>query len=119
MDLGAALIWLTACGRASWVLTTGINELGSSAQLRGENTLPAEMLGFLHLSAAQMRGTQPAARRRAGHLAEAGQIAARIGERNGLRMHFSPANRSTTRHAPHADPAQSPGWRPSGRRLQV
>jgi hypothetical protein len=42
------LIWLTARGRASRVLTAGISELGPSVRLRGEDTLPAEMLGFLH-----------------------------------------------------------------------
>jgi transcriptional regulator with XRE-family HTH domain len=86
------LMLLTARGHASRVLTAGIDELGPSARLRGEDTLPAEMLGFLHLAAAQCaaRGNQHDDAQ--AHLAEAGEIATRIGERNGLRMHFGPTN---------------------------
>ncbi|MGH3717660.1 MAG: hypothetical protein ACRDRI_02265 [Pseudonocardiaceae bacterium] len=62
------------------------------ARLRDEKTLPAEVLGMLH-----MRHAWIAARRRAGdeataHLDEAGTIAARIGECNGMRRHFGPTN---------------------------
>ncbi len=86
------LMWLTARGRASRMLTEGIDELGLSAHLRGEDTLPAEMLGMMHLAVAQCaaRGKQPDDAH--AHLAEAGEIAARIGERNGMRMHFGPTN---------------------------
>jgi transcriptional regulator with XRE-family HTH domain len=86
------LMLLTARGRASRVLTAGIDELGPSARLRGEDTRPAEMLGFLHLASAQCaaRGNQHDDAQ--AHLAEAGEIATRIGERNGLRMHFGPTN---------------------------
>ncbi|MGH3885508.1 MAG: helix-turn-helix domain-containing protein [Pseudonocardiaceae bacterium] len=86
------LIWLTARGRASRLLTTGINELGGSVRLRGENTLPGEMLGFLHLSAAQCAARDKRDDDARGHLGEATAIAARIGEHNGLRMHFGPTN---------------------------
>jgi hypothetical protein len=86
------LMLLTGRGRASRVLTAGIDELGPSARLRGEDTLPAEMLGFLHLASAQCaaRGNQHDDAQ--AHLAEAGEIATRIGEHNGLRMHFGPTN---------------------------
>lgn len=86
------LMLLAARGRASRVLTAGIDELGSSARLRTEDTLPAEMLGMMHLASAQCaaRGNQHDDAQ--AHLAEAGEIATRIGERNGLRMHFGPTN---------------------------
>jgi transcriptional regulator with XRE-family HTH domain len=86
------LTLLAARGRAARVLTTGINELGRSAQLRGEDTLTAQMLGFLHLAAAQCAARDKRADDAQEHVAEAGQIAARIGEHNGLRMHFGPTN---------------------------
>ncbi|MGH3694862.1 MAG: hypothetical protein ACRDRX_12900, partial [Pseudonocardiaceae bacterium] len=86
------LMLLKARGRASRVLTTGINELGGSVRLRGEDTLPGEMLGFLHLSAAQCAARDKRYDDARGHLDEATAIAARIGEHNGLRMHFGPTN---------------------------
>jgi len=91
------LIWMTARGRALRVLTAGINELGRSVQLRGEDTLPAEMLGFLHLSSAQCaaRDKRPDDARE--HLDEAAAIAERIGEHNGLSMHFGPTNATVWR----------------------
>lgn len=86
------LIWLTARGRASRVLTAGISELGPSVRLRIEDTLPAEMLGFLHLSTAQCAARDHRHDDARVHLDEAAAIAARIGEHNGLRMHFGPTN---------------------------
>ncbi|MGH3773301.1 MAG: helix-turn-helix domain-containing protein [Pseudonocardiaceae bacterium] len=86
------LTLLTARGRASRVLTAGIDELGRSARLRGEDTLPAQMLGFLHLAASQCAARGKRHDDAQAHLAEAATIAARIGERNGLRMHFGPTN---------------------------
>jgi transcriptional regulator with XRE-family HTH domain len=86
------LIWMTARGRASRVLTTGFDELGGSVRLRGEDTLSAEMLGFLHLSAAQCAARDKQNDDAHAHLDEATAIAERIGERNGLRMHFGPTN---------------------------
>jgi hypothetical protein len=85
-------MWLTARGRASRVLTAGIDELGRSTRLHDVDTLAAEMLGFLHLAASQCaaRGEQHDDAR--AHLAEAEAIAARIGECNGMRMHFGPTN---------------------------
>ena len=49
------LMWLTARGRASRVLTAGIDELGPSARLRDEDTPPAEILGMMYLARAQRR----------------------------------------------------------------
>jgi transcriptional regulator with XRE-family HTH domain len=86
------LIWMTARGRASRVLTTGIDELGRSVQLGGTDTLGAQMLGFLHLTAAQCAARDKRGDDARGHLEEAAAIAARIGECNGLRMHFGPTN---------------------------
>jgi hypothetical protein len=66
-------------GRTSRVLTTGIDELGPSARLRSEDTLPAEMLGMMHL--VQVHAARDKQHDRAQtHLAEAKRIAARIGE---------------------------------------
>jgi hypothetical protein len=86
------LIWLTARGRAARLLTAGIDELGQSVQLRNGDTLPAEMFGFLHLSAAQCAARDNRRDDARGHLDEAAAIAGRIGEHNGLRMHFGPTN---------------------------
>ncbi len=86
------LMWLTARGRASRVLTAGIDELGPSTRLRDENTLPAEMLGMTHLVQAQRAARDKQNDDAHAHLAEAEGIAARIGECNGLRMHFGPTN---------------------------
>ncbi len=86
------LTLLTARRRASRVLTAGNDELGQTARLRSEDTLHAEMLGFLHLSAAQCAARSQQHDDAQAHLAEAATIAARMGERNGLRMHFGPTN---------------------------
>ncbi|MGH3814198.1 MAG: helix-turn-helix domain-containing protein [Pseudonocardiaceae bacterium] len=86
------LVLLGARGRASRILTAGIDELGRSARLRGEDTLPAEGLGFVHLASAQCAARDQRGDDALAHLAEAEAIAARIGERNGLRMHFGPTN---------------------------
>ena len=86
------LMGLAARGRASRVLTAGIDELGSSAHLRSEDTVAAEMLGMTHLVQAQCAARSKRPDEASAHLAEAGEIATRIGERNGLRMHFGPTN---------------------------
>ncbi|MGH3998460.1 MAG: hypothetical protein ACRDTJ_13465, partial [Pseudonocardiaceae bacterium] len=86
------LILLTARGRASRVLTEGIDELGLSARLRSEDTRAAQMLGFLHLSSAQCAARGHHYDDARTHLAEAEEIAEQIGECNGLRMHFGPTN---------------------------
>ncbi len=86
------LMWLNARGRASRVLTAGIDELGPSVHLRSEDTLAAEMLGMMHLAQAQRAARDKQHDDAHAHLAEAGAIAARIGECNGMRMHFGPTN---------------------------
>jgi hypothetical protein len=86
------LMWLTARGRASRLLTAGIDALAPSVRLRGADTLPAEMLGFLHLTAAQCTARDQRRDDARAHLDEAGKIAARIGECNSMRMHFGPTN---------------------------
>lgn len=73
---------LTACGRASRVLTVGIDELGSSARLGHEDTLAAEMLGMTHLVQAQRAARDKQNDDARMHVAEAEGIAARIGECN-------------------------------------
>ncbi|MGH3942921.1 MAG: helix-turn-helix domain-containing protein [Pseudonocardiaceae bacterium] len=86
------LVEFGARGRALRVLTTGIDELGASARLSDANTLPAEMLGFAHLVQAQCAARGQRNDDAQAHLAEAGKIATRIGECNGMRMHFGPTN---------------------------
>jgi transcriptional regulator with XRE-family HTH domain len=88
------LMWLNARGRALRVLTAGIDELGLSACLHGEgeDTLLTEMLGMMHLAQAQRAARDKQNDDAHAHLAEAGEIAARIGECNGMRMHFGPTN---------------------------
>ncbi|MGQ0777631.1 MAG: helix-turn-helix domain-containing protein [Pseudonocardiales bacterium] len=86
------LLRLNARGGASRVLTTGIDELASSVRLRSEDTLPAEGLGFAHLASAQCAARGKRRDDAQAHLAEAREIATRIGECNGMRMHFGPTN---------------------------
>ena len=86
------LVEFSARGRASRVITSGINELERSAQLRSEDTLCAEMLGFAHLVQAQRAARDKQHDNARTHLDEAEKIAARIGECNGMRMHFGPTN---------------------------
>jgi hypothetical protein len=78
------LMWVTARGRASRLLTEGIDELGQSASLRDEDTLPAEMLGMMHLASAQCATRENQHDDAHAHLAEAERVAVRIGECNGM-----------------------------------
>jgi transcriptional regulator with XRE-family HTH domain len=86
------LMWLTARGRASRLLITGIDALAPSAQLRGEDTLSVEMLGLMHLASAQCAARNQQRDDALTHLAEAEGIAKQIGECNSMRMHFGPTN---------------------------
>jgi len=86
------LVEFGARGRASRVLAAGIDELGPSARLRSADTLPAEMLGFLHLVSAQRAARDKQNDDAQAYLAEAEGIAVRIGECNGMCMHFGPTN---------------------------
>jgi hypothetical protein len=85
-------MWLTARGRASRLLITGIDALAPSAQLRSEDTLSAEMLGLMHLASAQCAARAKQRDDAMTHLAEAEGIAKQIGECNSMRMHFGPTN---------------------------
>ncbi|MGH3793949.1 MAG: helix-turn-helix domain-containing protein [Pseudonocardiaceae bacterium] len=78
--------------RARAVASRGIDDLTPAVRLGSADTLPAEMLGFLHGSLAftavdERRGDDARA-----HLDEAAMIASRIGECNGMRRHFGPTN---------------------------
>jgi hypothetical protein len=86
------LMWLTARGRASRLLITGIDSLGQSAQLHGEDTLSAEMLGLMHLASAQCAARSQQCDEAMTHLLEADRIAKQVGECNSMRMHFGPTN---------------------------
>ncbi|MGH3717664.1 MAG: helix-turn-helix domain-containing protein [Pseudonocardiaceae bacterium] len=86
------LMLLGAHDRARTVVSTGIDEITPAVRLGAGDTLPAEMLGMLHgrnawIAARARRGDEARA-----HLDEAGTIADRIGERNGMRRHFGPTN---------------------------
>ncbi|MGQ0779115.1 MAG: helix-turn-helix domain-containing protein [Pseudonocardiales bacterium] len=90
--LASDLSQLGAQDRALTVVSTGIDELSPRVRLSDEDTLPAEMLGFLHcrhawIAARQRRGDEASA-----HLDEAATIAARIGECNSMGRHFGPTN---------------------------
>ncbi|HEY2762530.1 MAG TPA: helix-turn-helix transcriptional regulator [Pseudonocardiaceae bacterium] len=83
---------LGAQDRARALVSTGIDELTPAVRLDTADTLPAEMIGFLHLrhawiSARERRGDEARA-----HLDEAAMIARRVGERNGMGRHFGPTN---------------------------
>ena len=86
------LMRLAARRRATVTLTAGIDELTPAVRIRSASTLPGEMAGLMHLTSAQT-----AARERRGddahaHLAEAADLAGRLGECNGMRQHFGPTN---------------------------
>jgi hypothetical protein len=88
----ADLMFLAARDRAKVMVSIGIDELTPAVRLGTEITLPAEMLGMLHtrrawIAAHERRGDEARA-----HLDEAGMIATRIGECNGMRRHFGPTS---------------------------
>lgn len=83
---------LGAQDRAREVVSIAMNELTSTVRLDAADTLPAEMLGFLHLRHAWIAARERRGDEARAHLAEAGVIAARTGERNGMRRHFGPTN---------------------------
>lgn len=83
---------LGAQDRARVVVSTGINELTSVVRLDAADTLPAEILGFLHGRAAWIAARERHGDEARAHLDEAGMIAGRVGECNGMRRHFGPTN---------------------------
>lgn len=90
--LASDLSCLGAQDRAQAVVSAGIDELTPLIRLRDTDTLPAEMLGFLHLRHAWIVARQRRGDEAYAHLDEAGTIAARIGECRGMGRHFGPTN---------------------------
>jgi hypothetical protein len=86
---------LTSTGartRARTVLSEGIDNLAPAVHLSGTDTLPAELVGMMHLQQARTAARQKRSDDAHAHLAEAAQLADRVGERNGMRQHFGPTN---------------------------
>jgi transcriptional regulator with XRE-family HTH domain len=81
-----------ARGRAQMVLSEGIDELTPAVQVAGSDTLPAEIVGMMHLQQARTAARQHRADDAHAHLDEAAHVADRVGERNGMRQHFGPTN---------------------------
>ena len=86
---------LTSMGaraRAQAVLSEGIDELTPAVQIAASDTLPAEIVGMMHLQQARTAARQHRAVDAHSHLDEAAHVADRVGERNGMRQHFGPTN---------------------------
>ncbi|MDQ3763711.1 MAG: helix-turn-helix transcriptional regulator [Actinomycetota bacterium] len=86
---------LTSMGartRAHAVLSEGMRDLVPAVRLSAADTLPAELVGMMHLQQARTAARQKRADDAHAHLDEAAQLAARVGERNGMRQHFGPTN---------------------------
>ena len=79
--------------RGSTVLTSAVDVLASAVQLgHTGHTLPAEAVGMTHLVSAKIAARQQRRDDAHAHLGEAASLAARVGERNGMRQHFGPTN---------------------------
>ncbi len=86
---------LTSMGartRAQAVLSEGIDELTPAVQIAASDTLPAEIVGMMHLQQVRTAARQQRADDAHAHLDEAARMADRVGERNGMRQHFGPTN---------------------------
>ena len=86
---------LTSMGartRADAVLSEGIDDLTSVVRFSVADTLPAEIVGMMHLQQARTAARQQRADEAHAHLDEAPRMANRVGERNGMRQHFGPTN---------------------------
>jgi transcriptional regulator with XRE-family HTH domain len=81
-----------ARGRAHAVLSEGIDDLTPAVQFSAGNTLPAEIVGMMHLQQARTAARQQRADEAHAHLGEAARLADRVGECNGMRQHFGPTN---------------------------
>ncbi|MGH3903450.1 MAG: hypothetical protein ACRDTE_04565, partial [Pseudonocardiaceae bacterium] len=90
--LASDLSQLGAQDRARIVVSTGIAELAPAVRLSDGDTLPAEVLGFLHGRAAWIAARERRSDDARTHLDEAEAITTRIGECNGMRRHFGPTN---------------------------
>jgi transcriptional regulator with XRE-family HTH domain len=87
-----SLVRVAAHNRAAGLLTTAINELEPAVQFDTDRTAAAEMLGLMHLTAAQTAARERRDDDAYTHWDEAAAIAGRTGERNWLRRHFGPTN---------------------------
>ena len=86
---------LTSMGartRAHTVLSEGIDNLTPAVHLSAADTLPAELVGMMHLQQARTAARERRAEDAHAHLDEAAKLAERVGERNGMRQHFGPTN---------------------------
>jgi hypothetical protein len=61
-------------------------------QFSASDTLPAEIIGMMHLQQARTAARQQRADDAHAYLDEAAHLADRVGERNGMRQHFGPTN---------------------------
>ncbi|MGH3905791.1 MAG: helix-turn-helix domain-containing protein, partial [Pseudonocardiaceae bacterium] len=86
------LMRLAARRRADAILTAGIDELSPAVQMRSGPTLPGEMAGLMLLTRAQTAAREQRGDDAHAHLAEAADLAGRLGEGNGMRQHFGPTN---------------------------
>jgi transcriptional regulator with XRE-family HTH domain len=92
--------WYWACeltstgarSRAHTVLSEGIDTLTPAVHLSAADTLPAELVGMMHLQQARTAARERRADDAHAHLDEAAKLAERVGERNGMRQHFGPTN---------------------------
>lgn len=91
-DLALGLMRLGARRRAAATLTAGIDELTPTVRVRSEPTLPGEVVGLMHLASAQTAAREQRSDDAHAHLAEAAELAGRLGECNGMRQHFGPTN---------------------------
>jgi transcriptional regulator with XRE-family HTH domain len=89
---GLQLTWLGARSRATATLTDGIDQVTPAVRLGAEDTLSAEMLGMMHLTQALTAAHEKRSDDAHAHVAEATQLATRLGERNGMGRHFGPTN---------------------------
>lgn len=78
--------------RAGATLATAVDELSDLADPTADTTLPAQVLGLLHLTSALEAARSHRTEAARTHLAEARTIADKTGEQNGLMQHFGPAN---------------------------
>jgi hypothetical protein len=83
---------MAARTRAQAVLREGIDDLIPAVQLSTADPLAAEIVGMMHLQQARTAARQQRADYAHAHLDEAAHIAARVGERNGMRQYFGPTN---------------------------
>lgn len=92
-----ALMRVGAHRRASSALNKAAAVTEPLVRPDGPDTLPSEIHGLVHLTSAAHAARQGDADTAHSHLDDATQLAAAVGERNGLRQHFGPTNVSIWR----------------------